>query len=215
MHTGILKGDSSEEEGCRRIIEEIDAFIGQCAGKKVSFQVLYNKLLGKDFGTRKEVIPIFIAKEIINLQDTPIIYLQNKEVEISSSIFKQLTKNHRIIIFLLRKVLRRKISKGLELFLSEELRKKQKSKMSALKQHCGKYAEMVQIIGPVYFNIYKNSFLKKMSRAIWKKMLSKECTLFRKVLKGIELKRSSFEKIPRQYVMIIAVMQFLKMLLYR
>ena len=53
MHTGILKGDSSEEEGCRRIIEEIDAFVGQCAGKKVSFQVLYNKLLGKDFGTRK------------------------------------------------------------------------------------------------------------------------------------------------------------------
>lgn len=38
MHTGILKGDSSEEEGCRRIIEEIDAFIGQCAGKKVSFR---------------------------------------------------------------------------------------------------------------------------------------------------------------------------------
>lgn len=65
MHTGILKGDSSEEEGCRRIIEEIDAFISQCAGKKVSFQVLYNKLLGKDFGTRKGVIPIFVAKEII------------------------------------------------------------------------------------------------------------------------------------------------------
>ena len=122
MHTGILKGDSSEEEGCRRIIEEIDAFIGQCAGKKVSFQVLYNKLLGKDFGTRKGVIPIFIAKEIINLQDTPIIYLQNKEVEISSSILNNINEKPQDYYLFIEKesIEKEKYLKVLEeLFLSE------------------------------------------------------------------------------------------------
>ena len=132
MHTGILKGDSSEEEGCRRIIEEIDVFVGQCAGKKVSFQVLYNKLLGKDFGTRKGVIPIFIAKEIINLQDTPIIYLQNKEVEISSSILNNINEKPQEYYLFIEKesIEKEKYLKVLEeLFLSEELRKKQKSKI--------------------------------------------------------------------------------------
>ena len=66
--------------------------------------------------------------------------------------------------------------------------------MQRLKQHCGKYAEMVQIIGPVYFNIYKNSFFEENEQGYLEEDASKECALLEKYLKGIELKskRSSF-----------------------
>ncbi|MFR6561349.1 MAG: hypothetical protein ACLUR5_04630 [Eubacterium ventriosum] len=102
--------------------------------QEVSFQVLYNKLLGKDFGTRKGVIPIFIAKEIINLQDTPIIYLQNKEVEISSSILNNINEKPQDYYLFIEKesIEKEKYLKVLEeLFLSEELRKNRSQKCGA------------------------------------------------------------------------------------
>lgn len=186
MHTGILKGDSSEEEGCRRIIEEIDAFVGQCAGKKVSFQVLYNKLLGKDFGTRKGVIPIFIAKEIINLQDTPIIYLQNKEVEISSSILNNINEKPQDYYLFIEKesIEKEKYLKVLEeLFLSEELRKKQKSKMQRLNNIVESMQRWYRSLDQYTLTFTKQLF-EENDRAIWKKMLSKECTLLEKYLRA-------------------------------
>ena len=201
MHTGILKGDSSEEEGCRRIIEEIDAFIGQCAGKKVSFQVLYNKLLGKDFGTRKGVIPIFIAKEIINLQDTPIIYLQNKEVEISSSILNNINEKPQDYYLFIEKesIEKEKYLKVLEeLFLSEELRKKQKSKMQRLNNIVESMQRWYRSLDQYTLTFTKQLFEENeqgyLEEDAFERMYS-----FRKVFKGIELnpREVLFEKIPK------------------
>ncbi len=60
----------------RENYKEIRDFIGKCAGKKTSFDELYSKIMGEKFGVRKGVIPIFLANEIVGLQDTPIIYLR-------------------------------------------------------------------------------------------------------------------------------------------
>ena len=201
MHTGILKGDSSEEEGCRRIIEEIDAFVGQCAGKKVSFQVLYNKLLGKDFGTRKGVIPIFIAKEIINLQDTPIIYLQNKEVEISSSILNNINEKPQEYYLFIEKesIEKEKYLKVLEeLFLSEELRKKQKSKMQRLNNIVESMQRWYRSLDQYTLTFTKQLFEENEQGYLEEDAFERMCS-FRKVFKGIELnpREVLFEKIPK------------------
>ena len=83
----------------------------------------------------RELKLLLLGKEIINLQDTPIIYLQNKEVEISSSILNNINEKPQDYYLFIEKesIEKEKYLKVLEeLFLSEELRKKQKSKMQRL-----------------------------------------------------------------------------------
>lgn len=201
MHTGILKHDSLEEEGCRRIIDEIDSFITDCAGKKVSFEILYNKLLGKDFGVRKGVIPIFIAKEIINLQDTPIIYLQSREVEISSTILNNINEKPNEYYLFIEKdnIKKEKYLKVLEeLFLSEELRKIQKSKMQRLNNIVESMQRWYRSLDQYTLTFTKQLFEQGEQGYISEEAFKQMCS-FRKVFKGIELnpREVLFEKIPK------------------
>ena len=91
LHTGILYNDASDL-GCKKIVKIIREFIKKCEGKKTSFSVLYSMLMGKEFGTRKGVIPIYIANEIIRLNDTPVIYLKDVETEITSEILNNINE---------------------------------------------------------------------------------------------------------------------------
>ena len=94
--TGYLKGTSPEamvyraafvhtknDIGCNQVCSEIEKFFDRCAGEKNSFGDLYECLQGKDYGARKGIIPLFLAKKLADTEGTAVIYLKNKELEVS------------------------------------------------------------------------------------------------------------------------------------
>ena len=74
---------TKNDEGCNRVCNEIERFFEQCAGEKHSFETLYKCLQGKDYGARKGIIPLFLAKKLADTEGTAVIYLKNKELEVS------------------------------------------------------------------------------------------------------------------------------------
>lgn len=75
VHT---KGDI----GCQRVFAQIDCFFQKCAGKRIAFTELYARLSGKDYGVRKGIIPLFLAKKLADMEATAVIYVGNREVEV-------------------------------------------------------------------------------------------------------------------------------------
>jgi len=73
--TGIRGGKQDIDEGCKHVLDEIDVFISECDGQKVSFAKLYNRLMGEEYGARRGVLPIYIANQLVQLQDMPVVYL--------------------------------------------------------------------------------------------------------------------------------------------
>lgn len=90
LHTGILDTEVPIEAGCRYVLDVIEAFIHRCAGERHSFQELYQELLGKGCGARKGIIPIYLAYQIARLEDTPVVALREREVEISAEILNNI-----------------------------------------------------------------------------------------------------------------------------
>lgn len=74
---------TQQDEGSKKVDEKIDRFFEKCAGKRGLFQELYQELLGEGFGARKGIIPLFLAKKISLVEGTTVIYLRNKELEVS------------------------------------------------------------------------------------------------------------------------------------
>lgn len=81
------------EEGNQQVLQEIMEYINRCAGKKHSFSELYESLSGKGYGVREGIIPIYIARQIAELEDTPVILLQEREVEITPEIFDNIEEH--------------------------------------------------------------------------------------------------------------------------
>lgn len=69
--------------GCRRVFAEIDEYFRKCAGNKVSFEVLYQKLQGRDYGVRKGIIPLFLAKKMADMEATAVIYVGTREMSVN------------------------------------------------------------------------------------------------------------------------------------
>lgn len=69
------------DAGCQRVYGEIDTYFRKCAGSRVSFTKLYDRLFGKDYGVRKGVIPLFLAKKLADMEATAVIYIGNREME--------------------------------------------------------------------------------------------------------------------------------------
>lgn len=93
VHTGVIGKDRNldkPDEGLVSVNREIERFIRNSAGKKVSFMELYMVLEGKNFGVRRGVIPIYLARELAAMEDTPVIYLNHKEVDITSEVFENI-----------------------------------------------------------------------------------------------------------------------------
>lgn len=92
LKTGI-RGTGAIEEGCRKVLEEINRFIEKCGGNKISFAILYRRLMGKTYGARRGIIPIYIANELVKLQDTPVIYFGDREVDLEADIFDNINEH--------------------------------------------------------------------------------------------------------------------------
>lgn len=74
---------TKEDDGCNQVFWEIEKFFEQCAGEKHFFDSLYQRLQGKHYGTRKGIIPLFLAKKLADAEGTAVIYLKNKELEVT------------------------------------------------------------------------------------------------------------------------------------
>ncbi len=69
-----------EDAGYREVCGEIGRFLGECAGKRVSFEKLYTRLSGRDYGVRKGVIPLFLAKNLADLEAAAVVYSGGREI---------------------------------------------------------------------------------------------------------------------------------------
>lgn len=85
-HPLLAQGITDNGGNITEIMEWIDEFIRGCEGKKESFAALYERLLGIHYGMRKGVIPIYIAYCLAKLNDIPVIYFKNKEVQITGEV---------------------------------------------------------------------------------------------------------------------------------
>ena len=95
VHTGLLKNNNEKtvDKGVELINKEIDGFIMKSAGEKVSFKELYDVLEGESFGVRRGVIPIYLARKFMAMEDMPVVYLSDKEIEITSNVFENINLN--------------------------------------------------------------------------------------------------------------------------
>lgn len=68
--------------GCQRVFAEIDQFFRKCAGNRAAFAELYARLSGKDYGVRRGIIPLFLAKKLADIEAAAVIYVGNREMEV-------------------------------------------------------------------------------------------------------------------------------------
>jgi len=93
LKTGLLEEMVEKDEGSIKVLSIIQDFVASCSEKKKSFSELYDRLQGKDFGMRKGIMPIYIAKQLSTLSDTPVIYLKDREVEACAEILNNINDN--------------------------------------------------------------------------------------------------------------------------
>lgn len=200
IHTGMTDSDmykiKTKDKGCVEILKIIEDFIEKSAGRKVSFKELYKILMGEKYGARKGIIPIFLAKEISLLQDTPVIYLQDREVEISGEIFNNINDNPEDYYLYVEKesVDKEKYLTELEILFVTDKMKKDSSKMSRLASIVFGMQRWYRSLDQFTLNIKEQiNENEQMSEDMFRQMC-----VFRNIFRYIELnpREVLFEQIP-------------------
>lgn len=76
------KNDSNLASARNEIVE----FIHDSKGQKVAFATLVNKLTSAPYGMRRGVLPIYIAEQLMQLEDMPVIYHDKTEIALSPKL---------------------------------------------------------------------------------------------------------------------------------
>ena len=76
------KNDSNLASARNEIVE----FIHDSKGQKVAFVTLVNKLTSAPYGMRRGVLPIYIAEQLMQLEDMPVIYHDKTEIALSPKL---------------------------------------------------------------------------------------------------------------------------------
>lgn len=92
VRTGLAGEEFPLDGGCRKIMEEIEDFFVEGNGKKASFSILYERLQGKHYGVRKGIMPLFLAWKFCLLEGMPVIYLGNKELDITVEVLNNINQ---------------------------------------------------------------------------------------------------------------------------
>ena len=79
-------GTTKEDENLSLVRREITEFIHESKGKKNTFSSLVNKLTKAPYGMRRGVLPIYIAEQIMQLEDMPVIYHDKTEIVLSPKL---------------------------------------------------------------------------------------------------------------------------------
>lgn len=135
VKTGLLKLENGEnvlscekDKGVLEVLEEIQRFTRQCAGKKQCFSILYDILQGKKLGARKGVLPLYLCYVFSLWTETPIIYLNTKEVRLDAQTIENINDSPEQYYLYMEKetVEKENYFSGLErLFFSEQELEKQ------------------------------------------------------------------------------------------
>lgn len=79
-------GATKEDENLSLVRSEITEFIHESKEKKNVFASLVNKLTKTPYGMRRGVLPIYIAEQIMQLEDMPVIYRDKTEIALSPKL---------------------------------------------------------------------------------------------------------------------------------
>lgn len=100
---------------------EIIEFIHESKGKKNAFASLVNKLTKAPYGMRRGVLPIYIAEQIMQLEDMPVIYHDRTEIALSPKLIVDavaMPENHYLYVEI-ETVEKLEYIEGLEALFSE------------------------------------------------------------------------------------------------
>ncbi len=184
VRTGLLSFEENEykksDKGAKAVVKEIEEFLLGAAGKKVCFQELYRLLQGKKYGLRKGVMPLYLAYVLAEWENTPVVYLGKKELEINAKILENINDT----------------PEKYYIYIEEENAKK-RSYLSGLEQLFGQSVE--------YKKQDKRNHVKEISDKMYEWYCSlpqcsrqfeiKDAKLDRK--KGIEIFRQEFGRVER------------------
>ena len=79
-------GATKEDANLLLVRREITDFIHESKGKKNTFASLVNKLTKPPYGMRRGVLPFYIAEQIMQLEDMPVIYHDKTEIALSPKL---------------------------------------------------------------------------------------------------------------------------------
>ena len=91
--TGIYDSSITLDSAIGMVLEEITKFIRAAEGKRIGFSEIYRILQGKGYGIRLGVIPIYLAYRFAELEDLPVVYLQDKEYPMDAVLLNQINQN--------------------------------------------------------------------------------------------------------------------------
>lgn len=94
-------GTAKEDENLSLVRREITEFIHESKGRKNVFASLVNKLTKAPYGMRRGVLPIYIAEQIMQLEDMPVIYHDKTEIALSPKLIVDavaMPKNHYLYV---------------------------------------------------------------------------------------------------------------------
>lgn len=94
-------GTTKEDENLSLVRREITEFIHESKGKKNTFASLVNKLTKAPYGMRRGVLPIYIAEQIMQLEDMPVIYHDKTEIALSPKLIVDavaVSENHYLYV---------------------------------------------------------------------------------------------------------------------
>ena len=84
------KADTSKDNDLTRVLEIINEYIAEGERRFVSFAEIFDCLTAAPYGMRKGIIPIYIAYVMRKYRDRIVVYLKNKEIELSGEIFNNI-----------------------------------------------------------------------------------------------------------------------------
>lgn len=82
---------TKEDENLQNVRRIITEFIQNCKGKKGCFASLVDELTKPPIGMRKGVMPIYIAEQIMQLEDMPVIYHDKTEIALDAKLMSDVT----------------------------------------------------------------------------------------------------------------------------
>ena len=147
IRTGLLSfednGNTSLDQGAREVVKEIEDFLLNAAGKKVCFWKLYKLLQGKKYGLRKGVMPLYLAYVLAEWEDTPIIYLEKKEVNLEAKILENIndTPERYFLYVEVENARKRNYLSGLEQLFGQGMEQKSTEQRSPVKDITDKMYE--------------------------------------------------------------------------
>ena len=147
VRTGLLTFEESEDVksdwGAREVVKEIEEFLFRAAGKKVCFKELYKLLQGKKYGLRKGVMPLYLAYVLASWEDTPIIYLGKKEINLDAKILENIndTPSRYFLYVEVGNARKRNYLSGLEQLFDQDVEQKKRGKGNTVKEITDKMYE--------------------------------------------------------------------------